>query len=122
MMDIYHGILYVGDAGQGRKLHDAAGERGWYVYVPTEAREALGIYIFYMPAIVVIDASSDFAHEVYRHLHSVEAGPLLVLADKAQEKTWNISGDSLVLPKVAHEDEIIAAIASLLDSREAAAA
>ena len=121
-MDSYHGILYVGDSARGRALHNAAEERGWYVYVPTETKEALGIYIFYMPSVIVIDAGSDFAHEVYQHLHSVEAGPLLILADKAQEKMWYSQTFSLVLPQFAQEEEIVAAIANLLDPKEAAAA
>src|SRR5689334_18631753 len=122
MMDSYHGILYVGDARRGRALHDAAAEHGWYVYVPTETMEALGIYIFYMPGLVVIDAGSDFAQEVYRHLRSIEAEPLLILADKAQQKTWNIPVAARVLPQGSQVDEIVAAIANLLEAREPAAA
>jgi hypothetical protein len=122
MMDSYHGILYVGDAARGRALHEAAAARGWHVYVPTETMEALGIYIFYSPSIVVVEAGSGFAAEVYRHLRSVEAEPLLILADAAQKKAWSLMATSGVLRESAEVDEIMAAIANLLDSREPARA
>jgi hypothetical protein len=121
MMDSYHGILYVGDAGRGQALHKAAAERGWYVYVPIGTIEALGNYIFYSPSVVVIETGSDFAGEVFRHLRSIEAEPLLILADKSQEMDWRMSSDYRVLPCMAGTDEIIAAITNLLDSREPAA-
>ncbi len=122
MMDSYHGILYVGDPRRGQMLHAAAGERGWYVYTPIEVMEALGQYIFYSPSVVVIEAGSVYAQEVYRHLRSVGAGPLVILADDAQRAEWNVTPSCRVLPRFAAVGEVIAAITNVLDAREPAAA
>ncbi len=76
-------ILYVGDAQPGQSLLDVVENAGWWVYQPTETLEALGMYITYMPDAVVINTSTqpDFTGEVYEHLRSIEARPLLVLTD-----------------------------------------
>ncbi len=120
MMDSYQGILYVGDSGRGQSLHAAAAQRGWYVYTPTEVMEALGMFVFYSPSIVVIEAGSDFAREVYRHLRSIQANPLLFLADQAQQQAWALPTDSRVLPLASREDEILSAVGKLLAADEPA--
>lgn len=81
-------ILYVGDAQAGQALQDAVQNAGWWVYQPTETLEALGMYVTYMPDVVVINAATqpDFTGEVYEHLRSVDARPLLVLTD---DPAWN---------------------------------
>jgi hypothetical protein len=127
MMDSFVGIIYAGDAGRGAALHAAVSKYGWYIYTPADAMEALGMYIFYSPALVVIETGTDFAHEVYRHLVTVDARPLLILATAMHEAEWQIPATSEigVLPLDAGQDEIIAAIGVLLeiqDSREPAIA
>ena len=116
MMDSFLGIVYVGDARRGAALHATVGKYGWYVYTPSEAMEALGMYVFYSPALVVLDSGTDFAHEVYRHLLTVDARPLLILADPAQAAKWHVpaSAGVGVLPLSASEDDVLAAIVELL--------
>src|SRR5262245_46006659 len=83
-------ILYVGDMEQGRALAAAAEAREWYVHTPGETMEALAIYATFFPDIVVIDTLPrvTLAHEVYYHLRSVNAEPMLVLADDRQPGWW----------------------------------
>ena len=55
-----------------------------------ETMDALAAYIFFYPDVVVLDAGSDpeTAREVFRHLDSIGAGPLLILVDEAQRQEW----------------------------------
>jgi hypothetical protein len=83
-------ILYVGDMEQGRALAAAAEARDWYVHTPGETMEALAMYTTFFPDIVIIDTLPrvTFAHEVYYHLRSVNAQPIMVLADDRQPGWW----------------------------------
>ncbi len=88
-MSLQHpNILYVGNVAAGKVLLQTVTPDGWWVYQPSETLEALGIYITYLPDITVIDASvqPDFTGEVYEHLRSIQAQPLLVLTN---DPTWN---------------------------------
>ncbi|MBL8164278.1 MAG: hypothetical protein JNJ61_19985 [Anaerolineae bacterium] len=76
-------ILYVGDRETGRELRETVESRGWWVELADERDEALGLYITCLPDAVVLDGEFDtkLATEVYHHLRSIEAGPLLVLTE-----------------------------------------
>lgn len=76
-------ILYVGDRETGRELREQVEPRGWWVELADERDEALGVYVTCLPDAVVLDAAFDaqLASDVYHHLRSIEAGPLLVLTE-----------------------------------------
>lgn len=82
----------------------------------TEVKEALAFYLFYLPDLVLIDEALEptQADEVYGHLESVGAAPLLVLAssrlDGWQER---LPAAGLVLPGDGPDAVMFAAISSL---------
>lgn len=87
-MSLQHpNILYVGGQETGRAFSQLVEKANWWVHLPTETLEALGMFVTYMPDIAVIDLSAAapaFAHSVYAHLLSIEASPLLVLSHHPQ--------------------------------------
>jgi hypothetical protein len=113
-------ILYVGERVRGRLLRAAAQARGWHVYLPTETLEALGMYIFYYPDLVVLDASSQatLAAEVGAHLCSIKADSLLVVMDNTQQDQWHDLAIAArrVLPSTAPASEAVAAVIDLVES------
>ncbi len=74
-------ILYVGGREAGLALAEVVEAEGGYVYLPQTMMEALGMYITYMPQIVVIDARIGWATEVLNHLRSVDARPIVLLTE-----------------------------------------
>ncbi len=74
-------ILYVGERAAGQELAALAEQQGSYVYLPDNMMQALGMYITYFPQIVVIDMSVDYAQDVFDHLRSVDAKPLILLTN-----------------------------------------
>lgn len=106
-------ILYVGDIERGRALLKAIEAQGSYVYLPADTMEALAMYIHYLPDIVVIEASPGFttALEVHHHLGSVQAAPVLVLADDTRPTMWTLFNPAArVLPYHLSREALIAAI------------
>ena len=83
-------ILFVGGEARGRQIQAQAGRWDWPVHITSETMDALAAYIFFYPDVVVLDAGSDpeTAREVFRHLDSIGAGPLLILVDEAQRQEW----------------------------------
>lgn len=94
-------ILYIGTPEKGQALAAQVEARGGYVYLPENLMQALGMYITYMPQIVVIDMAVDYAQEAYDHLRSVDAEPLVLLTSQNQRSTAvyslppHISADAL---------------------------
>jgi len=86
-------ILFVGHPEQGAQLLEAVEPLGWWVYQPQTATESLGMYVSYLPDVVLMDAETapDIAEEVYYHLASVLAEPMIV-----------IGGDELWSDRVTH--------------------
>lgn len=76
-------ILFVGHPEQGAQLLEAVEPMGWWVYQAFNASETLGMYVSYMPDVVVMDADAlpDVVEEVYYHLASVQAEPMVVIGD-----------------------------------------
>jgi hypothetical protein len=75
-------ILYIGEREAGLALSDAIQQRGGFVYLPENLMQALGMYVTYFPHITVIDMQTAWAQEVYAHLRSVDAQPLVLLTDQ----------------------------------------
>jgi hypothetical protein len=94
-------ILYIGTPEKGQALAVEVEARGGYVYLPQHLMQALGMYITYMPQIIVIDMALDWAQEAYDHLRSVDAEPLVLLTDQRQRSASvyalppHISADAL---------------------------
>lgn len=109
-------ILYVGAYERGQVLQAKA--EGWHVYLPQDTLEALAMHVFYYPDITVIDtvAKCRMGTEVYFHLRSVQARPLLILAREDHLKRWAAPDDSTVrvLPHTLTDEALIAAIEDLV--------
>ena len=112
-------ILYVGDRARGDCLRTALQQRGWEVYVPTEMLEALGLYVFYSPDVVLIDAGGEvpWGWSVYQHLHSIQADVLLVIADECQHRLWQDVAYTTpyVLPLTANPSDAVTAMIGFIE-------
>jgi hypothetical protein len=75
-------ILYIGEREAGQALSDVIQRLGGFVYTPENLMQALGMYITYFPHVTVIDMQTAWAKDVYDHLRSVDAAPLLLLTDQ----------------------------------------
>lgn len=112
-------ILFVGNPGRGEDLLTTVEPLGWWVYTPEDDLEALGMYITFAPDVVVLDAEAapEIAANVYHHLSSVHAAPLLVLTSDAN---WNASAsdDIYLLPPGIGREALAARIAAVVGNRE----
>lgn len=112
-------IIYVGGPGRGEVLRALFGTFGAHLWPAHEVQEALAFYLFYMPDLVMLDdggaheGSSTLAGEVYEHLESVGAAPLLVLASRLQEWQGRLPDSSLVLPSDSSDAALLLAAAEL---------
>jgi DNA-binding response OmpR family regulator len=111
-------ILFVGAVERGQVLQAKVEAMGWQVTLPMDRLEALAMYIFYYPDIVVIDTVGQchMGTEVYFHLRSAQAKPMLILAREDHLDRWNVPYDSAVrvLPHTLPDDELIAMIEELV--------
>lgn len=107
-------ILFVGHPEHGAQLLEAVEPMGWWVYQPTTANEVLGMYVSYMPDVVVMDAEAmpDVAGEVYFHLASVQADPMIVIGGDA---VWSDRATHH-LPAHASIEAIITCVAETTDA------
>lgn len=107
-------ILFVGSPEQGTELLNAVEPMGWWVYQPETANDALGMYVGFLPDVVVMDASvtPEAAEEVYFHLASIEADPMIVLGG---DSVWS---DRVThhLPADARITEIIGCVAEVTEA------
>ncbi len=109
-------VVYAGEASRGEMLAERTAELGWTVLIATQERQALGMWVFYMPDLIVIDGTGNAsgAQSVYDHLCSVAAAPLLLLSTRDfhplvdGEKARSLSAGST-------ESDIILVAAALLD-------
>jgi hypothetical protein len=119
-------ILYVGERVHGGLLRDAAQVRGWYVHLPSETLEALAMYIFYYPDLVVLDAFSavNLAAGVGVHLCSIQANSLLLVTDNTQQDQWHDRAIAArrAVPSTASGSEVVAAVMELVESHVMASA
>jgi len=88
MSDQHPMILFVGHQEQGTQLLEAVEPLGWWVYQPQNANEALGMYVSYLPDVILMNADSapDITEEVYYHLASVLAEPMIVIGG---DEVWS---------------------------------
>ena len=83
-------VLYMGDIDKGRVLSAGFKWRGWQLYLPAYAFEALAMSVLYVPDVVVIDSAlrPTVAVEMYYHLRlSTFETRILVLSDTPER--WN---------------------------------
>jgi CheY-like chemotaxis protein len=111
-------ILYIGDVERGRALFAAVEHSGeGYVYLPADVLEALGMYVFYFPDVIVIDTMNQplTALEAYHHLRSVGAAPMILLTSDERA-----DGDDGVyrLPPLVSRDELLSAIRYIVQTHE----
>jgi hypothetical protein len=111
-------ILYVGGFERGQFLQAKVHARGGHLYLPLDTLEALAMHVFYCPDITVIDTAARCrtGTEVYFHLRSAQARPMLILAQENQLNRWAIPSDSTVrvLPHTLGDDDLIAVIEDLV--------
>jgi hypothetical protein len=82
--------LYIGrDAS---KVADALSAEGGWVYHADALMPALGMYITYMPQIVIIDTCASYAEDAYLHLRSVDAHPIILLTTPDSFKPTRVPG------------------------------
>lgn len=119
-------MLYVGDAESGERFAQDAQAHGDWAYVAPETLTALGMYITYMPSVTVIDTHEPHAAEVYNHLRSIDAGPMVLLSDDQRAPAWAILNrhDSVrvVSRRLAAGDVIEAARTAALGGSQLASA
>lgn len=87
-------IVYVGDAETEAWL--AANVGADCVYRAEALLQALGMVVTYMPELVILDARvmPDVARQVYYHLQTIDAEPILVLDHSAEG--WDLPLQSRV--------------------------
>jgi hypothetical protein len=111
-------ILYVGGIERGQILQAKVRARGWQLYLPLDTLEALAMHVFYYPDITVIDTAAKcrMGTEVYFHLRSAQARPMLILAHENQLNRWGVPSDSTVrvLTHTLGDEALIAAIEDLV--------
>lgn len=101
-------ILYIGDNQQGEDIRAAAELDGGYVYLPDHMTQALGMYITYLPNVIIVDSGVSYSAEVVIHLRSVDARPILLLIDDLQPAQPRIDG-VYALSRYTPADEILEA-------------
>jgi hypothetical protein len=74
-------ILYVGEAERGEVIRATVALDGGYVYLPEHMMQALGMYITYLPNVIIVDAAVSYSSQIIEHLRSVDARPILLLTD-----------------------------------------
>src|SRR5262245_46315608 len=82
-------VLCVGGADTERWIASSIEPYGGYVYRADDLTHALGMYVSYMPELVVLDTKNapELATQVYTHLRSIDVEPILILDHES--KTWN---------------------------------
>lgn len=79
-------LMYVGISEQGESIRAAAELNGGAVYLPEHMMQALGMYITYLPNVIVVDSAVSYSEDVIAHLRSVDARPILLLTDEARPR------------------------------------
>ncbi len=118
-------VLYVGSEAGGRGFKAIAKTQGWETYLPESVNEALGMYIFYAPHVIVLEGDTSLAQQVFEHLSEVtHASPryveaMMVLSD---DVAW-LAPEGAVLSQIsfcAEPPEIFMTVRQLLRAREEA--
>ena len=74
-------ILYVGNVIAGAAFKECFEPLGWHVYIPADRMEALGMFINWVPHLVILDALKDpeLVQDVYHHIRTVDETPVIVV-------------------------------------------
>lgn len=74
-------ILYVGNAVAGEAFKECLEPLGWNVYVPANRMEALGMFITFVPHLVILDTLINpvLAKDVYHHIRTVDSTPVIAI-------------------------------------------
>ena len=108
-------IVFVGSEETGETLETAVQRPAIHLWRATEVLQALAFYTFYMPDAVVLEdgPSVELANEVYFHLSSVGAKPLIILAGESESQAWKDVSDetTLVLPRSTNCESLLATVA-----------
>ncbi|GIK67214.1 MAG: hypothetical protein BroJett018_50080 [Chloroflexota bacterium] len=116
-------VLYIGSDAGGRGFKAIAKTQGWETYLPESINEALGMYIFYAPHLIVFEGDTLLAQNAFEHLSEVAyASPryveaMLVLSD---DVVWD-APEGAVLSQIsccAEPPEVFMAVRQLLRARE----
>ena len=109
-------IVYVGNEERGERLQQMSASLGWTVLTATQELQALGMYVFYMPDLMIVDSEGNMAgaETVYAHLRSVNAAPILILAEPRPAFAAPPGAAVRVIPSAVEESQVILAAASLL--------
>lgn len=115
-MSLHHqSIVFVGSEKMGETLEAEARRRAVHLWTATEVLQALAFYTFYMPDAIVLEdgANPELTNEVYFHLSSVGARPLIILSGESEARAWKDVSDetTLVLPRSTNGESLLAAIA-----------
>lgn len=82
--------LYIGS--DASKVADALRAEGGWVYQADTLMKALGMYISYIPQVIIIDACAPYAEDAYLHLCSVDAHPIILLTSPRSFKPTRVPG------------------------------
>ena len=108
-------ILFVGSKEVGEMLEAAAQRPAVHLWRATEVLQALAFYTFYMPDAVLLEdgANPELTNEVYFHLSSVGAKPLIILSDESESQAWRDVSDetTLVISRSTNGESLLAAVA-----------
>jgi hypothetical protein len=110
-------ILFVGDADRGERLKRIARVSGADLRSAEKPNDALGLYLWHMPDVVILQEGScrELFREVYSHLRSVGARPTIVLREQPVGDLSVKSTDHVVkLPPACTSDDCVLQIAEEL--------
>ncbi|MBI1295865.1 hypothetical protein GC175_13000 [bacterium] len=109
-------IIYFGSEVRGESLHQETESLGWTVLAATHSLQALGMYVFYVPDLVIIDSREDSegAQQVLFHLQSVNAQPLIFISSSTHDALSLADSTGRVLPPTAGDGDIMLAAVPLL--------
>ncbi len=109
-------IVYMGNQERGERLQQMAGPLGWTILTATQKLQALAMYVFYFPDLVIVDCSGNpaEAEEVLFHLQSVQAEPILVLAEPHAGGDAGSGTAVVMMSSASEESSILVAVARLL--------
>lgn len=113
-------ILYVGSRQGGRALDAMVAPLDWYVHLPQNTYQALGMYVAGYPDVVVLDvvAQPAFASEVYVHLRSLEGVPVLMIV-LGGDVPYEPDDLDVILPYHTDEATLVDVIREMLGTVEA---
>jgi len=106
-------ILYVGDATFAEEIETTA--PNWRLWQPEKVNDALAMYIFEEPHVIIVDQTWPSAADLMMHLQSVSAGPIFLLSNHADDWSLPFDGTVYVVPADISAAQLINTIYHRLD-------